>query len=113
MAGEALHGGLKLSLKQSHYDGLVEQLVLAPGQVGCPLVLQVVVVLLLVPLAIISLTRRGMQPINAGAKLHVTTFLRMHLAVPGVVMCMFRIVGPGYCQRAPFLVVPLILVRLI
>lgn len=56
MAGQTLHGGFELPLEQGNDDGLVQQLVFAPGQVGCCLIIQVVVFLLLVPLPVIRLT---------------------------------------------------------
>lgn len=57
VAGQALHSGLELSLEQRYDDGLVQQLVFAPGQVGGLLVVQVVVFLLfLVPLPVVRLT---------------------------------------------------------
>lgn len=56
MAGQTLHGGLELTLEQSHDDGLVQQLVFAPGQVGCCLIIHMVVILLFVPLPVVRLT---------------------------------------------------------
>ncbi len=56
MAGETLHSGLELPLEQRYNDGLVQQLVFAPGQVGCRLIIQMVVVLFLVPLPVVRLT---------------------------------------------------------
>lgn len=56
MAGQTLHSGLKLPLEQCYNDGLVKQLVFAPGQVGCRLIIQVVVFLLLIPLSVVRLT---------------------------------------------------------
>lgn len=52
MAGQTLHSGFELPLKQCYYDGLVQQLVFAPGQVGCCLIIQMVIVLLFVPLPV-------------------------------------------------------------
>lgn len=59
MAGHALHSGLELALEQSHDDGLVQQLVFAPGQVGRCLIIQVVVFLLLVPFPVVRLKTSG------------------------------------------------------
>lgn len=56
MAGQTLHSGLELPLEQRYNDGLVEQLVLAPGQVGRRLIIHVVVFLLLVALSVVRLT---------------------------------------------------------
>lgn len=56
MAGHTLHGGLELPLEQCYNDGLVQQLVFAPGQVGCCLIIHMVVFLLLVPLPVVRLT---------------------------------------------------------
>lgn len=56
MAGQALHSGLELALEQCYNDGLVQQLVFAPGQVGCCLIIQMVVFLLLVALPVVRLT---------------------------------------------------------
>lgn len=55
VAGQALDGGLELALEERHDDGGVEQLVLAPGQLGRFEVVQVVVGLLLVALAVVRL----------------------------------------------------------
>lgn len=38
VAGKTLHSGLELALKQRHNDGLVQQLVFAPGLVCCGLI---------------------------------------------------------------------------
>ncbi len=56
MAGQTLHGGLELTLEQRYDDGLVQQLVFAPGLVSCQLIIQMVVFLLLVPLPVVRLT---------------------------------------------------------
>lgn len=56
MAGQTLHSGLELPLEQSHNDGLVPHLVFVPGQVGCCLIIKMVVFLFLVPLSIVRLT---------------------------------------------------------
>lgn len=56
MAGQTLHGGLELPLEQSHNDGLIPHLVFVPGQVGCCLIIEMVVVLFFVPLSIVRLT---------------------------------------------------------
>lgn len=56
VAGQTLHGGLELPLEQCYDDGLVQQLVFAPGHVGCSLIIQMVVFLLLVPLPVVRLT---------------------------------------------------------
>ena len=56
MAGQTLHRGLELPLEQGDDDGLVQQLVFAPGQVGCRRIVQMVVFLLLVPLPVVRLT---------------------------------------------------------
>ena len=56
MAGQTLHSGLELPLEQHYDDGLVQQLVLAPGQVGRRLIVQMVVLLLLVPFPVVRLT---------------------------------------------------------
>lgn len=59
VASHALHRGLELALEQSHDDGLIQQLVFAPGQVRCCLIIQVVVVLLLVPFPVVRLKTSG------------------------------------------------------
>lgn len=56
MAGQTLHSGFELPLEQRYNDGLVEQLVFAPGQVGRRLIIHVVVFLLLVALSVVRLT---------------------------------------------------------
>lgn len=58
VAGQTLHSGLELALEQRYNDGLVQQLVFAPGQVGCRLIVQMVIFLLLVPLPVVRLTPR-------------------------------------------------------
>lgn len=55
MAGQTLQCGLELALEQRYDDGLVQHLVFAPGQVGCCLIIQVVVLLLFVPLPVVRL----------------------------------------------------------
>lgn len=55
MAGHALHRGLELALEQSHDDGLIQQLVFAPGQVSRCLIIQVIVVFLLVSFPVVGL----------------------------------------------------------
>lgn len=59
VAGQALDGGLELALEERDDDGGVEQLVLAPGQLCRPRVVQVVVGLLLVALAVVRLSQEG------------------------------------------------------
>lgn len=56
MAGQTLHSGLELPLEQRYNDGFVQQLVFAPCQVGCHLIIQMVVFLLLVTLSVVRLT---------------------------------------------------------
>lgn len=55
MAGGTLHRRLELALEQGYDDGLVEEFVFAPGQVGCGLVIQVVIFLLFVSFPIVRL----------------------------------------------------------
>lgn len=56
MTGQTLHGGLELTLEQCYNDGLVQQLVFAPGQLCCHLIVQMVVFLLFVALPVVRLT---------------------------------------------------------
>lgn len=56
MAGQALHSGLELPLEQCYNDGLIQQLVFAPGQVCCCLIIQMVIFFLLVSFPIVRLT---------------------------------------------------------
>lgn len=56
MARQTLHRGLELALEQRYDDGLVQQLVFAPREVSCCLIIQMVVLLFLVPLPVVRLT---------------------------------------------------------
>lgn len=58
LAAHALNRGLKLALKQSHDDGLVQQLVFGPGQLCSAHVIQMIDVLFLITPAFIRLTER-------------------------------------------------------
>lgn len=59
MAGETLHSGFKLALKQRYDDGLVQQFVFAPGHVCCSLIIEMVVFLLLVSLSVVCLKTKS------------------------------------------------------
>lgn len=59
VAGHALHRGLELALEQSHDDGLVQQLVFAPGKIGRCLIIQVVVFFFLVSFPVVGLNVVG------------------------------------------------------
>lgn len=74
VAGHALHCGLELALEQSHDDGLIQQLVFAPGQVSRCLVIQVVVVFLLVSFPVVCLETTGEKKINTLEKVKCQTW---------------------------------------
>lgn len=59
VAGHALHRGLELALEQSHDDGLIQQLVFAPGQISRCLIIQVIVLFLLVSFPVVGLNTAG------------------------------------------------------
>lgn len=58
MAGEALHCGFELTLKECDNNGLVELLVFLPSVLCRFKVIEVIVVLFLMPLPIVSLGTR-------------------------------------------------------
>lgn len=58
MAGETLHSGFELALKQRHNDGLIQQLVFVPGHVCCSLIIKMVIFLLFVSLSVVRLSAK-------------------------------------------------------
>lgn len=68
MAGKTLHSRFELALEQRHNDGLIQQLVFAPGHICCSLIVQVVVFLLLVSLSVVRLRAKTEKRIKYGTE---------------------------------------------